>query len=377
MNYTIKPVKDKNNLLTFIKSQWLFYQNNPNFVPPLISERKELFDKEKNPLYQHADYQLFLAEDSQGNIVGRIGAIENKRHNLIHNDRVGFWGFFECINDQEVANMLFNTVAEWLKERNLNIMRGPVNPTFNDEIGMLMNAYDKPPVILMTYNPEYYPTLCDNYGFNKAKDLYAYILNYETFRSEKLLKLSGIIKERYKINIRSLEFKNKKQLKKDIEIFREIYNAAWQPNWGFVKMTNAEFNYLASQLVNFGIPETTLIAELDGEPAGVALALPDMNQVLIHNKKGGLIGAGIQLLTKKKKIDLVRIIILGAKPEYQKTGIDTLLYYSIGENARKIGITKGEASWVLEDNEMMNRALKQTMHAELYKTYRIYDKNII
>ncbi len=377
MNYTIKPVKDKNNLLTFIKSQWLFYQNNPNFVPPLISERKELFDKEKNPLYQHADYQLFLAEDSQGNIVGRIGAIENKRHNLIHNDKVGFWGFFECINDQEVANMLFNTAAEWLKERNLNIMRGPVNPTFNDELGMLMNAYDKPPVILMTYNPEYYPTLCDNYGFNKAKDLYAYILNYETFRSEKLLKLAGIIKERYKINIRSLEFKNKKQLEKDIEIFREIYNAAWQPNWGFVKMTNAEFDYLASQLVNFGIPETTLIAELDGEPAGVALALPDMNQVLIHNKKGGLIGAGIQLLTKKKKIDLVRIIILGTKPEYQKTGIDTLLYYSIGENARKIGITKGEASWVLEDNEMMNRALTQTMHAELYKTYRIYDKNII
>lgn len=376
MHCTIKKVENNKDLLNFIKSQWSFYKNNPNFVPPLISERKAILDKEKNPLYEHADYQLFIAENAQGNIVGRIGAIENRRHNMIHKDKVGFWGFFECVDDQEVANSLFDAAADWLKQKGLNVMRGPVNPTFNDDLGMLLNAYDQPPVVLMTYNPEYYPALCDNYGFKKAKDLYAYLLNHDTFCSEKLLRLASLIKERHKIDIRCIDFKDKKQLQKDIDVIREIYNAAWQPNWGFVKMTDKEFNHMAHDLVSYGISETTLMAEIEGKPVGFALALPDMNQVLIHNKNGGMLGAGIQLLARKKKIDLVRIIVLGILPEYQKLGVDALLYYTIGENAYKVGISKGEASWILEDNLMMNRALTQTMHAYHYKTYRIYDKNI-
>lgn len=378
MNYKIIKIdsENKNDLLRFIKSQWLFYKDNPNFVPPLISERKELFNKKSNPLYKHADYQLFLAEDDKGDILGRIAAIENKRHNIIHNDRVGFFGFFECIDNQEVANALFDAAKEWLKSRNLDVMRGPANPTFNDEIGMLVDAFDKPPVILMTYNPEYYLKLCQNYGFTKAKDLYAYLLNYETFHSEKMLRMVGVIKERYKVNVRMVSFKDKRQLKKDIITLREIYNSAWESNWGFVKMTNEEFDYLANNLVEFGLPETTLIVEIQGEPAGFALGLPDMNQVLIHNKSGGLLGAGLHLLTKKKKIDLIRLIVLGIKPEYRQIGLDSVLYYSIGENAKSIGITKGEASWILEDNEMMNRAATQVMHGEHYKTYRIYDKSI-
>ncbi len=376
MNYNIRKVETKEDLLKFIKSQWLFYKNDPNFVPPLISERKDLFNREKNPTYTHTDFQLFLAEDESGTVIGRIGAIENKRHNLIHNDKIGFFGFFECIDNQEVANSLFDAAANWLKSKGLNIMRGPANPTFNDEVGMLMSGFDQPPVILMTYNPEYYLKLCDNYGFYKAKDLYAYLVEYDLFHSDKLIRSIGIIKERYKATIRSVNFKDKKQLKKDIDILCDIYNQAWERNWGFVKMTNEEFHYLAMQLVQFGIPETTLIAEVNGEPAGFALGLPDMNQVLIHNKKGGLLGAGFHLFTKKKKIDLVRLIGLGIKPEFQKIGIDSLLYYQIGENAKSIGIKKGEASWILEDNAMMNRGLTQIMHANHYKTYRIYDKEI-
>ncbi|MGI6370061.1 MAG: hypothetical protein GX372_04915 [Ignavibacteria bacterium] len=376
MDHVIKEVKTKEDLLKFIKSQWLFYKNNPNFVPPLIAERKELFDREKNPLYKHADYQLFLAEDSSGTVLGRIGAIENRRHNLIHDDSVGFFGFFECIDNQKVANSLFDAAARWLLSKGLTIMRGPTNPTFNDEIGMLIDGFDMPPVILMTYNPEYYLKLCDNYGFHKAKDLYAYLVEYDHFHSDKLLRSIDIIRNRYKASIRSVNFKNKKQLEMDVEIIRDIYNTAWELNWGFVKMTNEEFDHLVKQLKQVGIPETTLIAEIHGEPAGFVLGIPDINQVLIHNKNGGMLGAGLQLLTKKKKIDLLRLIVLGVKPEYRKLGLDSLLYYQIGENAKSIGIKKGEASWILEDNDMMNRALTQVMHANRYKTYRIYEKQI-
>ncbi len=376
MNCTITKVEDNAGLLRFIKSQWLFYKKDKNFVPPLISERKELFDREKNPLYKHADYQLFLAENN-GKIVGRIAAIENKRHNMIHNDKVGFFGFFECINDQEVANALFVECEKWLKLRGLDIMRGPTNPTFNDEIGMLIRGFDSPPVILMPYNPEYYLELCENYGLKKAHDLYAYLLDYEYFRSEKLMRMVGYIKERYHAKVRNVDFKNKKQLKKDIEILKNIYNSAWVPNWGFVKMTGEEFDYLAKQLVQVGTPETTIIIEANGEPAGFALALLDMNQVLIHNKSGSMLGAGYQLLRKKKNINLLRVIVLGVKPEFQKTGLDSLLYYEIGESARKLGISLGEASWVLDDNEMMNKGLTHTLNANRYKEYRIYEKPIL
>ncbi len=376
MDFNIIKVENDADLIRFIKSQWLFYKKDRNFVPPLLSDRKTLFDKNKNPLYQHADYQLFLAEQN-GEIIGRIAAIENKRHNMIHNDKVGFFGFFECINDQSVANALFDECEKWLKNRGLNIMRGPTNPTFNDEIGMLLKGFDTPPVILMPYNPQYYLDLCENYGLKKAKDLYAYLLNYENFRSEKLMRMVGFIKERYKANVRMVDFKNKKQLKKDIQTLKEIYNAAWEPNWGFVKMTDAEFDHLAKDLIKVGNPETTLIIETNGEPAGFALGLVDINQALIHNKSGAMLTAGFHLLTKKKKIDLVRIIVLGVKPEYQKTGLDAVLYYAIGENAQKLGISKGEASWILEDNEMMNKGLTQTMQGERYKEYRIYEKPII
>ena len=368
-------IKETKDIKQFVKAQWLFYKNNPNFVPPIIAEEMKNFDKQKNPLYEHADYQLFIAE-KEGKIVGRIAAIENKIHNEIHNDKVGFFGFFECINDQNVASELFNAAKKWLLERGKNIMRGPTNPTFNDVIGFLVEGFDMPPVILNPYTNPYYLQLCENYGMQKAKDLYAYKLQNENYRSEKLVRLHDLVMQKNNANLREVKFKNKKQFSKDVATLKELYNLAWEKNWGFVKMTEKEFDFLAESLVQVGREELALILEIEGKPVGFALVLPDINQSLIYNKKGSLLGAGWCLFTKRKKINNCRIIVLGVIPEYRNLGLDILLYYRIGDAALKLGIPNGDASWILEDNEMMNRGLTKTMNGDRYKTFRIYEIEI-
>ena len=372
---TVTKLDGNAGIKKFIKSQWLFYENNPNFVPPIISEEMKNFDKIKNPLYEHADYQLFIAE-KDGKIVGRIAAIENKMHNKIHNDNVGFFGFFVCIDDQNVANKLFDSAKEWLLERGKNCMRGPTNPTFNDVIGFSVDAFDVPPLILSPYSNQYYLKLCENYGLQKAKDLFAYKLENHNYRSEKLLRYHDIIQQRTQATVRSVSFKNKTQLAKDIFAMKKLYNTAWEKNWSFVKMTDKEFDFLASSLVQVGKEELTLIVEIKGKPVGFALVLPDINQALIHNKRGTLLGAGWCLFTKKKLINNCRIIVLGVIPEYRNYGLEVLLYYRIGDAALSLGIDKGDASWILEDNEMMIRGLTQTMNAQKYKTFRIYEMSI-
>lgn len=375
MQFNIITVKEQTDVLRFVKSQWNFYKGDKYFVPPIIADRLKLLNTEKNPFYKHAELQLFLAV-SGDEVIGRIAAITNENHNITHNDKVGFFGFFECIDNQEVANALFKKTAEWLVAHGKNVMRGPVNPSFNDEIGLLVDGFDGPPRIMMLYNPPYYIDLIEKAGFAKAHDLYAYLLKNKDYASDKMKRLQNVIRERNKLIIRKVNFKNKKQFYLDVKAIKEIYNAAWQPNWGFVKATDEEFDFLAADLKQVAEPELTLLAYINDQPVGFALALPDINQCLIYNKSGSLLGAIWHMLTKKKKIDICRIITLGVIPDYQKTGIDSVLYWEVGERAHKIGIDMGEASWILDDNTMMNRGLQTTMHGTIYKTYRIYDKNL-
>jgi len=376
MDYKIKTVENKKDLLRFVKSQWNFYKNQPNWVPPLISERMKILNVNKNPFFLHSKIKLFLAE-SGDEVIGRIAAITNENHNKTHNDTVGFFGFFECINNQDIANTLFEYAGKWLRENGMTVMRGPMNPSTNDDLGCLIKGYELPPVIMMPYNPEYYHRLIEKAGFEKAKDLFSYKLTLETFVTEKMQRLQSSLSQRYKVKIREMNFKNKEQFKKDVDIFKTIYNKAWEPNWGFVRMTNEEFDFLANDLKQIADPRFALIAESDGKVAGFALALPDIYQSLIHNKKGWLLPAIWQLMTKKKKIDMVRIIVLGVLPEYQRTGIDSILYFEFLERGKNANIKYGEAGWILEDNVMMNRGLTTTMNGEHYKTYRIYDKPVV
>ncbi|MCE7933568.1 MAG: hypothetical protein DYG96_03130 [Chlorobi bacterium CHB2] len=353
---------------------WDIYKGDPNWVPPVKFDRKRLLNRQKNPFWQHSQLEMFLAE-RDGQVVGRVAAIINGNHNATYGDKVGFFGFFESINDQEVANRLLAAAQQWLAERGMEVMRGPVNPSLNDEAGLLVEGFDDPPQILMTYNPKYYSTVIETFGLAKSKDMFAYRLT-RSFLTEKIQRVQSAVRQREGLTIRSVDFSDKSAFQRDVETIKDIYNMAWQANWGFVKMTDAEFDFIAKDLKQLADPDFVLIAEANGQPVGFALGLPDINQVLIQNKSGGLLGAILAMLRFRKRINRGRIFILGVIPRFQRLGIDAVLYYEVG--TRMVdgkGYREGEASWVVEDNVMMNRAA-QMMNGELYKRYRLYDKII-
>ena len=372
-NIEVKALHPKNDIVKFLKFAWTIYKDDPNWVPPLMMDKKKLLNKDKNPFFETSQMEMFMAY-KDGVPVGRIAAIKNDTHNEIHNENIGFFGFFECTNDQEVANALLDTAKVWLKSKGLNAMRGPANPSSNDEFGMLLEGFDDPPRLMMTYNPEYYLELMDNYGIKKIKDLYAYrIDNKELLKSEKLIRVADIAKRRSKVEIKQI---NLKDFKGELEKVKEVYNKAWAPNWGFIPMTDKEIDNLAKELKPLVEDSLVLFAEVEGKTVAFALVMLDYNE-LFKDFNGKLFPFNvIKLFTQRKKITWARILTLGIIPEYQKRGIDALLYYEITKRAEKLGIMKGEASWILEDNEMMKRGAEQVMNGKVYKKYRVYQMDI-
>lgn len=369
----IFSVSSKSDLKKFLKFPWLIYKDNPHWVPPLLYDIKKVLNKKKNPFFNHADIELFLAV-KDGSVVGRIAAVKNDLHNKEHNDKVGFFGFFECINDQEVADKLFDTAAQWISEKGLNAMRGPANPSVNDVYGLLIDGFDDQPRILMPYNPKYYMDLMDNYGFQKAKDLYAWKISKEKMETnDKIKRVADIALKRSNATIRPL---NMKDFNNELEKVKFVYNKAWEPNWGFVPLTDEEIDALAADLKPLVDPNLVLFLEIENKTVGFALTMPDYN-FIFKEMNGRLLPFNfIKLFTKRKTIPWARIIILGVIPEFQKRGLDAALYYEIMVRAEKRNIVRGEASWILEDNDMMNRGA-ETMRGDLYKKYRIYEKELM
>ena len=370
-NISVLPVRSKSDEKRFIRFLWDIYANDPLWVPPLMMDREKLIDRKKNPFYAHSDMELFLAERN-GKIVGRIGAIVNHNHNKEHNENIGFFGFYESINDQAVANALFDAAKKYLKSKGVTAVRGPANPSVNDEYGLLVEGFDRSPVVLMMYNPPYYATLFEKCGFKKVKDLYAYLLDQDTVYSERFVRFNELVKQREGLTFRSVDMKH---FKEEVDRIKVMYNKAWSKNWGAVPMTDAEFDALAADLKPVVVPDLIIMAEAKGKPIGFALSLPDINVPLKYNKSGGLLTGLYHLYTKKKLIDLVRIIVLGVIPEQQRTGAAGVLFYETAVRAKKLGYKYGEASWVLEDNIMMNRAAEM-MSGQRYKTYRIYEMGV-
>lgn len=367
---TLEPTKS--NIKKFIKFAWKIYKGDPNWVPPLMMDKMKILNQEKNPFFKTAELEMFMAY-KDGEPVGRIAAIKNDTHNKVHNENIGFFGFFESINDQEVANALMDKAKEWLKSKGLDAMRGPANPSSNDEYAMLLEGFDDPPRLMMTYNPKYYLDLMDNYGMKKVKDLYAYkIDNPKLLKSEKLIRVAEIAAKRSKVVVEQIDLK---KFKSELERVKFVYNQAWAPNWGFIPMTDEEIDNLAKELKPLVEPSLVLFAKIDGKTVAFALVMLDFNELFI-NFNGKLFPFNvIKLFTQRKKISWARVITLGIIPEYQKRGLDAVLYYEITKRAEKLGILKGEASWILEDNEMMKRGA-EVMNGELYKKYRVYQIDI-
>jgi GNAT superfamily N-acetyltransferase len=372
----IRPVDNDVDKMRFIKFPWEIYKGDDNWVPPIIYDVRKNLDTVKNPFYKHSRIQLFLALDGK-TIVGRIAAVINDNHNNKYNDKVGFFGYFECINSKEVSVALFEAAGNWLKENGMDTMRGPINLSVNDEVGLLVDGYDSPAVLLMMYNPRYYEKLILDYGFIQAKEMYAYIFGEDQIKVnpksiQKLERVAEIVVKRDNIKIRKI---NLKDLENELLKVMKVYNCAWIDNWGSVQMTEDEFKFVAASLKPLVDADIVYFAEVNGVPVGFSLSMPDWNKIF-KNLNGKLFPFGIfKILTGRKKIDGIRVMIMGIIPEYQRKGIEAVFI----NNTIKIGNSKGykyaEISWILEDNvPMVQTAIN--LGAEKYKTYRVYDKQI-
>ena len=371
MNIEINQLKTEKELKPFLKLPWKIYKDNPYWVPPLLCEVRDTLSKKKNPFWEHARKEIFLAR-KDGEPVGRIMAIIDDNHNNFHHEKAGFFGFFECINDFEVARLLWDEAKGWLQLNRMNLMRGPASPSLNDECGFLLEGFDKPPTVMMPYTPPYYLEFAERYGFHKAKDLYAFLKKTEDGVPERIEKIVERIKKKTGVKIRPFDMKN---FKRDIQFLKDIYNSAWEKNWGFVPMTDKEMDLSAKKFKQFAEPKLNLFAEIDNQPIGISVTIPDINQVL--KKLNGRLGPVeiLKFLHYKKKIDGTRSIIGGIKKEYRNTGIVAVLYYETAMNAVRLGYKWGEHSWILEDNDLINR-FEIAIGAKIYKKYRIYEMKI-
>jgi GNAT superfamily N-acetyltransferase len=374
MGTAVVPVRDSASRDRFIRLPWRIYADDPAWVPPLMSDVRKLMGPD-HPFHDHADTEFFLAV-RDGRVVGRIAAAVNHQYNEFHDARTGFVGLFEAVDDQAVADRLLETAAGWLRERGMAGAIGPFNLSTNDELyspGVLLDGYDSPPVLLMGHNPPYYRGLFEGAGWEKAHDLLTYRL--EAAPPPPRL-VNGVERMTNRIDglvVRQLELG---RLDREVELIKEVYNSAWEKNWGFAPLTDAEIRRLASDLKPIVDERFALLAEVHGEPVGFALALPDYNQALKH-VNGRLFPFGfLKLLWHRRRIDRFRIFTLGLKPGYRRKGIDALFYLRMFENALDDGgITGAEAGWILEDNWGMRRGMER-MGAHLFRTYRVYGKGL-
>ncbi len=368
----IRPVHTPTELRRFILYPWKLYRSTPCWVAPLVSDQKLLLDPKKNPFFEHSDVEHFLAW-RDGQVVGRISAIVDRNYVEFQQEKVGFFGFFECIDDEPTARVLFTAVEGWLRERGMQRMIGPTNPSTNDTVGLLADAFDQYPVLHMPYNFPYYPTLCEAAGLAKARDLYAYYMENTIAVSEKIKRVAELVQKRRKVTVRPINLK--KLFTEEIQLIKTVYNDAWTRNWGFVPWTEAELEHTAKDLKKVVEPDMVLLAFIDGEIAGFILSLPDLNIALRHIR-GRLFPFGLfKVLWHARKIDMVRTLAMGVRKKYQGLGLDALFYYESWVRGKEHGFNRGEMSWILEDNYAMRNPMEK-WGARIYKTYRMYGKEL-
>lgn len=367
----VVEVESASQLKAFIAYPNKLYAGDRNYVAPLFEERSEFFDQKNNPFYRQARVKLFLA--MRGNeVVGRVASCVNFVHNEFHQEKTGFFGFLDTPDDADIAARLLKVVMITLKKEGMERMRGPMNFSTNHEIGFLIDGFDSPPTIMMTYNKPYQCQVAEKFGLKKSMDLLAYKVTKETIQLDRLRPVMDRAMRRAEVTVRHLRMN---EFDTEVDRINDVYNQAWSLNWGFVPMDKAEFAYMAKTMKQLVEPELVQIAEHKGKPVAFAMALPDINQALIH-LNGSLYPFGLfQLLWHTKvrnKINGVRFLTMGVAPEFQRRGIDSLLYLREAEEGMKLGYEWAEFSWILETNSLMIAALTQ-LGAWQIKKYRILE----
>ena len=371
----IVEVLTKKQRKEFIMFPFKLYAKKEYWVPPLIMDQIEMLNPKKGTYFEHSEAHLFLAY-RENKIVGRISAHNNTRHNKTHKDKVGFFGFYESIDDQKVANALFETAYKWLQEKGYDTMRGPMSFSVNEEAGLLVDGFHSPSFLMNVWNKRYYQALFENWGLKKTMDLYAYRITIEPL-PERVVKIAERAQKRYGFEIITLPMKDKKKQKDFLDKVFQVYRDAWSSNWGYVPMTPREFKHTVDTLIQFALPEFVYIAVKGDEVLGTQVVLPDYNEVL-KKMNGRLFPFGIlKLLYYRNKITGLRTPIMGVTEAYRNKGVDIAFYaksWDVAVNHKRKWVT-GEFSWILENNVMMNR-MSKTLGAEIDKVYRVYDKAI-
>jgi len=366
----VQPDSTRRQRRRFLGFPWTLYRGDPHWIPPLRMDQKELVGYAHHPFYESNRAQTFLATRG-GEVCGRIAAIANRAHVEIHQEPRGFFGFFECVDDQEVADRLLDAARAWLAEGGLTSMRGPMSPGINYVVGTLVEGFDSPPTFLMAYNPPYYPRLIEGYGFRKSQDLYAFWANREMLPAsmERHWPIAERIIERYDVQVRGLD---RSRFRADVEMFLEVYNRSMASHWSFVPMSPAEVRHAAAGLRWLIVPEMAVAAEIDGEPVGAVFCLPDYNP-RIKRIDGRLFPLGfLRLLWNKRAIKRVRVLAANVLPEYQLHGIALVLLKELVPMNMDCGCEEVEYSWIAESNAHSRGALEKG-GAKRIKTYRIYD----
>ncbi len=369
MSLKIAEVKSAAELDQFIRLPWKIYQEHPCWVPPLISERKKFLDPKINPFFDRAQVKLFLAYDANDIPLGRIALIHDRPYQEHYSEKTGILGMFETIDDKNVSRLLFDRAKEWCQENGFDRLIGPMNLSTNHECGLMVEGFDMPPMLGIPYNPEYYEKHFREWGFSKSKDLVSFrldLIKIPEYLENAALKL----KKRGRFNVRHF---NLSRFEDELKIIWDIYNSAWDMNWGFVPMSQKEFEFAAREMKSFVKPDYFLIAEVKGEPVGFSLALPDVNQVLIE-LDGKLFPFGwAKFLWEKNKIDAYRVLTLGVKKKFRNLGIDAYMYYETYKKFMDNNIKWCEMSWMLEDNEDILEPMFK-IGGTIYKRHRIYER---
>jgi len=371
----IEHVQGNKALKQFIDFPHDLFEGDPNYVPELFMAQEALLNPKKSPFFQHSAAEYFLAKSPNGKILGRIAAINNRNYTAFTGEKAGFFGFFDVIEDYRVAKALLDTASDWLRQQGLDTVIGPTNLSTNETCGVLIENFDEPPFVLTTYNQPYYGEFLDRYGFVKNTDL----LSYELFPEKltpKLKDLSDQLEERLAQNGITIRTINMKDFDAEVDRFLPIYNASWDQNLGFVPMTEAEVRQMGKDLKMAIDPDFILFAEKAGKTIGIALSIPNLNEVFIKIPRGRLFPTGLfKFLFGRKSIKTVRVVALGILPEYRRAGLDVCFYVRSYQTALRKGIKRAEASWILENNDLMNRALVQ-IQGKVFRKHRIYEKSI-